>query len=82
VWCRYQQYVGRVTSAAFLTSGQRKRVYVATESGAVAALNLRKGDIGKTAGEGEREHCYYHWQGSIGETPGRESTVSATWAPL
>lgn len=48
--CRYQQYIGKVTSAAFLTGGQRKRVYVATESGAVAALNLRKGDIGETLG--------------------------------
>lgn len=44
---RYQQYIGRVTSAVLATGGQRKRVYVGTDTGAVAALNLRKGDIGE-----------------------------------
>ena len=40
----YRQYLGRVTHAVFAPAN-RPRVYVASEAGAVAALNLRNGSV-------------------------------------
>lgn len=40
----HRQFVGRVTHAVFAPSN-RPRVYVASEAGALAALNLRNGHI-------------------------------------
>eukprot|EP00245_Coleochaete_scutata_P017709 TRINITY_DN8832_c0_g2_i1.p1 TRINITY_DN8832_c0_g2~~TRINITY_DN8832_c0_g2_i1.p1 ORF type:complete len:1022 (-),score=187.79 TRINITY_DN8832_c0_g2_i1:311-3376(-) len=45
LWDWYQQYVGHVKLATFHTYGTKKRVFVATESNVIAALNLRTGDI-------------------------------------
>jgi outer membrane protein assembly factor BamB len=40
----HRQYLGRVTDAVFAPAN-RPRVYVASEPGAIAALNLRNGSI-------------------------------------
>ena len=40
----YRQYLGRVIHAVFAPAN-RPRVYVASEAGALAALNLRNGSV-------------------------------------
>lgn len=44
--CRHQQYIGKVKKAVFQTQkAGRKRVVVSTEENAIAALDLRHGEI-------------------------------------
>jgi hypothetical protein len=60
VLCRHQQFVGRVKSAVFSSGTQKKRVYVATEQNALAALNLRTGQLGENTLQSCLQNVAYH----------------------
>jgi hypothetical protein len=44
----HKEHLGRVTHATFVGSGATKRAFVASEQGAVSALDFKTGDIGKS----------------------------------
>ena len=62
-------YIGEVKLADFQSSGQRKRVYVATEQGVVAALNLRSGEIGEGGERAPTSRQPEMGGDSLGKTP-------------
>tara|TARA_B110000977_G_scaffold156798_1_gene199561 strand:+ start:24520 stop:24858 length:339 start_codon:yes stop_codon:yes gene_type:complete len=43
----HKEHLGRVTHATFAGGKTNKRAFVATEQGAVSALDVKTGDIGK-----------------------------------